>query len=80
MGYELDSFDAMIILLLALSLIVITFVRDRILEFLSAAAIISLIGTELYHRNVPMVESIILVDRDSSRCRFVNIADWNAPL
>jgi len=60
-GYELDSFDAMIILLLALSLIVITFVRDRILEFLSAAAIIILVGAELYHWNVPMVESIILI-------------------
>lgn len=60
-GYKLDSFDAIIILLLALSLIVITFVHDRILEFLSAAAIILLIGAELYHWNVPMVESIILI-------------------
>ena len=60
-GDKLDSFDAIIILLLALNLIVITFVRDRILEFLSLATIISLIGAELYHRNVPMVESIILV-------------------
>ena len=60
-GDKIDSFDTIIILLLALSLIVITLVRDRILEFLSAVAIISLIGAELYHRNVPMVESIILV-------------------
>ena len=60
-GDKLDNFDEIIILLLALSLIVITCVRDRILEFLSAAAIISLISAELYHRNVPMGESIILV-------------------
>ncbi len=58
---KIDSFDAIIILLLLLSLIVLTLVRDRILEFLSAAAIISLISAELYYWNVPMLRSIILV-------------------
>jgi hypothetical protein len=58
---DLNNFEAIIALLLTLSLIVITLVRDRILEFISAGAIISLVGIELYHLNVPMVESIILV-------------------
>ncbi len=60
-GIELRDFDAIIVLLLILSAIVLALVKDRILEFLSAAAIITLIGMELYHLNVPMVESIILV-------------------
>jgi uncharacterized membrane protein len=60
-GDILRDFDAIIILLLVLSLLVLTLVRDRILEFLSAAAIITLIGVEAYHLNIPMVESVILV-------------------
>lgn len=60
-GFGFETFEIIIALALILSLIVIIFVRDRILEFLSAAAIVSLIGAELYHLNVPMVESIILV-------------------
>lgn len=60
-GDKLDNVSAIIALLLVLSLIVLTLVRDRILEFLSAGAIITLIGIELYHLKVPMIESIILV-------------------
>lgn len=60
-GILLKEFDAIIILLLTLSIIVLTLVRDRILEFLSTCAIITLIGMELYHLKVPMVESIILI-------------------
>ena len=60
-GLELKDFDAVIILCLILSLIVLLLVKDRILEFLSAGAAITLIGMELYHLNVPMAESIILV-------------------
>jgi hypothetical protein len=60
-GAKLNNFESFIALPFTLSLIVITLVRDRILEFLSAGAIISLIGVELYHLKVPMVESIILV-------------------
>ena len=60
-GVKLDDFDAIVALLLFLSLIVLIVVKDRILEFLSAAAIITLIGMELYHLNTPMVESVILV-------------------
>jgi len=60
-GMEIKDFDGVIFLLLGLSLIVLLFVRDRILEFLSAAAIITLIGLELYHLKLPMIESIILV-------------------
>jgi hypothetical protein len=58
-GDKLNNFETIIALLLTLSFIVITLVRDSILEFLSAGAIISLIGVELYHLKVPMVESII---------------------
>jgi len=36
-------------------------VRDSILEFLSASAIITLIGMELYHLKAPLVESFILI-------------------
>jgi len=37
-------------------------VRDRIiLEFLAAAAIITLIGIELYHLKIPLVESFVLI-------------------
>ena len=60
-GIILKEFDAIIILLLTLSVIVLTLVRDRILEFLSAGAIITLVGMELYHLKAPMVESIILI-------------------
>lgn len=60
-GLELKDFDAVIFMLLILSVIVLTLVTDRILEFLSSAAIITLIGMELYHLEVPMGESIILV-------------------
>ena len=60
-GDILKDFDAIIVLLIALSLLVLALVRDRILEFLSAAAIIKLIGVEAYHLNIPMVESVILV-------------------
>lgn len=60
-GVILKDFDAIIGLLLVLSLIVLVLVKDRILEFLSAAAIITLIGIEAYHLNIPMVESLILV-------------------
>lgn len=60
-GIALKDFDAIILLLLFLSGIVLALVRDRILQFLSAAAIITLIGMELYHLKAPMVESIILV-------------------
>ncbi|MEP3892029.1 MAG: DUF4401 domain-containing protein [Hellea sp.] len=60
-GLELKDFDAVIIICLILSLIVLMLVKDRILEFLSAGASITLIGMELYHLEVPMVESIILI-------------------
>ena len=61
LGDILRDFDAVIVLLLVLSLIVLVLVRDRILEFLSAAAIITLIGAEAYHLKLPMVESVVLV-------------------
>ena len=57
----LRDFDAIVVLLLVLSLLVLTLVRDRILEFLSAAAIITLIGVEAYHLKLPMVETIVLL-------------------
>ena len=60
-GIEIRVFDGIVFLLIALSLVVLIFVRDRILEFLSAAAIITLIGMELYHLKLPMIESIILI-------------------
>ncbi len=60
-GPDLNQFEAVITLLLSLSLIVLFLVRDRILEFLSAAMIITLIGVELYHLKIPMVESLILI-------------------
>jgi hypothetical protein len=60
-GLILKEFNAIIGLLLILSLIVLILVKDRILEFLSAAAIITLIGAEAYHLEIPMVESVILV-------------------
>ncbi|GGX65451.1 hypothetical protein GCM10011309_14630 [Litorimonas cladophorae] len=60
-GISVLSFDATVGMLLFLSLIVLVLVRDRILEFMSAAAIITLIGIEAYHLKVPMVESLVLV-------------------
>ena len=60
-GLEIKNFDSVIVLLLGLSLIVLCLVRDRILEFLSAAAIITLIGFEFYHLKLPMIESITLI-------------------
>ena len=60
-GMELKDFDRIIFLLLTLSVIVFFLVRDRILEFLTAAAIITLIGMELYHLKLPMIESLILL-------------------
>lgn len=60
-GDLLRNFDQIIGLLLILSLIVLILVRDNVLEFLSAAAIITLIGIEAYHLEIPMVESLILV-------------------
>lgn len=60
-GIEIKDFDGIVVLLFVLSAIVLLFVKDKILEFLSAASMITLIGTELYHLNAPMVESIILV-------------------
>ncbi len=60
-GIEAKNFDLIIFVLLALSICVLLLVRDRILEFLAAAAIITLIGIELYHLKVPMAETFILV-------------------
>ena len=60
-GIALRDFDSVIGLLLLLSVLVLLLVKDMILEFLAAAAIITLIGIELYHLNVPMVESVILL-------------------
>ena len=60
-GIEIKNFDGIVVLLFILSAIVFLFVKDKILGFLSAASMITLIGTELYHLNMPMVESIILV-------------------
>lgn len=60
-GLEIKNFDSIIALLFVLSLIVLVSVRDRILEFLAAAAIITLIGIELYHLKIPLVESFVLI-------------------
>ena len=60
-GLEIKNFDSIIALILVLSLIVLVSVRDSILEFLSASAIITLIGMELYHLKAPLVESFILI-------------------
>ena len=60
-GFTLKDFDAIVVLLIVLSVLVLIFVRDRILEFLSSAAIVTLLGMELYHIKVPMVESLILI-------------------
>lgn len=60
-GLEIKDFDGVMFLLIALSFIVLIFVRDKILEFLSAAAIITLIGMELYHLRFPKIESSILI-------------------
>jgi len=60
-GIKIADFDGIVIYLLVLSLIVFVAVRDRILEFMSAAVIITLIGMELYHLKIPMVESVILI-------------------
>ena len=60
-GAELNNFESSIALPFLLSLIVLILVRDRILEFLSAGVIISLISAELFYLKVPIIESIILV-------------------
>ena len=60
-GNEIKNSDGVIALLLILSVLVFISVRDRIMEFLSAAAIITLIGVELYHLKIPMAESLIVV-------------------
>jgi len=60
-GLEIINFDGIIALLFVLSLIVLVSVRDRILEFLAAAAIITLIGIKLYHLKIPLVESFVLI-------------------
>ena len=60
-GIEIKNFDSIIMLLLVLATIVLFLVKDKILEFLSAASIITLIGMELYHLKLPMAESIILI-------------------
>jgi len=60
-GIEIKNFDGIIFLLMTLSAITLIFVKDRILEFLSAAAIITLIGMELYHLKTPMIETILLI-------------------
>lgn len=58
---QVDNFDAIIGVSIFLAMIVLLLLRDSILEFLSAAIIITLIGVELYHLKVPMAETIILV-------------------
>jgi len=60
-GIELSDFDSVMALIFMLSLVVLILVRDPILEFMSAAALITVIGMELYHLHVPLVESVILI-------------------
>lgn len=60
-GVEFGDFDFVLGLIFVLSVLVLVSVKDSILEFLAAAAIITVIGMELYHLNVPMVESLVLV-------------------
>ena len=58
---EVDQFDSVIGLIIILSLIVLIFIKDSILEFMAAGTMITVIGMELYHLHVPLVESVILI-------------------
>ena len=60
-GMELDSFDLVLLLIFVVSLIILVTVKDQILEFLAAAAMITVTGMELYHLNAPMMESLVLI-------------------
>ena len=60
-GATIKDLNGIIALLLGLNAIVLISVKDRILEFLSAAAIITLIGIQFYRWELPYAESLILV-------------------
>lgn len=55
------SEDVAMLLIILLGAVVLVFVKDRILEFAAAAAMIAAIGAELYMMRLPMVETAVMI-------------------
>lgn len=60
-GIKFGDFDVAVGTTFVLAAIVLVLVKDSILEFLTAGALIATFGMELYHLHVPLVESLILI-------------------
>ena len=76
-GIEVNHFETTLVIIFLLAVIILVAVKDPILEFLAASAIIAVIGAELYKLELPLAESILLVIATGLGVIFLSQPIWN---